>query len=253
MTCMLQTNDTSSLVDLRDYTAHLLQVPANVDRSRSFSRPHNPAGIWVSAVILEETSVRLVQADLKGTAEGAWVYHDYLRDQLSRAPARSPVDWLHDVSRGWPGDRTAGLAIVDLDLARHCYRVVLADHPAPLVCQGGTAVRLPIDRQFGLIGTVENRDATEFPWLPFAPGSLLVLPTSGVLDAGISRGDRFGMHRLKRAVEAAHGPRQVLKCVCRDVFRHLDGHPLEDDLTLLLIARGRVQAAALAQEYRATA
>jgi hypothetical protein len=254
MTSFPRAASTGRLIATNEYLAHLLQVPANGSRSNSFSRPDNAAGTLVSAASMQDDSVRLVSADLKRKAQCDGHCHDYLRNQFSEATARSPLEWLHEVNRNRPGDCTAGIAVVDLDLENHCYRVVLADHPAPLIRPGDRAAALSLDGQFRLVAPVPSHGTSEVPWLPFEPGSFLVLPTSGVLNAGmVSRGEGFGMRRLKRAIETAHGPGEVLDSVCRDVVHHLGGHPLEDDLTLLLIARSRAQPNAPAQKSRPAA
>jgi Stage II sporulation protein E (SpoIIE) len=252
MTSYPRVNNPGSLIATNDYEALLFHVPANRSGSGPFSRPHTVAGTKLSAVMLETNLVRLVQADWIGKVHCDRHHHDYIGEQLSQGPARLPVECLDELNRNRPGDCNAGLALVDIDMKNHCYRAVLANHPAPLVRQGDRAAVLSLDGQLRLVAAGPSDGAV--PWLPFRPGSLLVLPTSGVLNAGMaSRGERFGMRRLKRAIEAAHGPREVLDSVCRDVVHHLSGHPLEDDLTLLLIARGHARPHAPAQKSRPAA
>jgi serine phosphatase RsbU (regulator of sigma subunit) len=139
--------------------------------------------------------------------------------------------------------------VIDLDLLHHRIRVALAGHPAPLIRgRSGAVEACRAYGHFGVVGIGLNRDATEVPWLPFTPGSLLVLATDGVFDAGVGRGELFGSDRLMSAIESADEPCEVMEVVCREVFRHLDGHPLEDDLTVLVISRSPVRSPALVQD-----
>jgi serine phosphatase RsbU (regulator of sigma subunit) len=127
----------------------------------------------------------------------------------------------------------------------------LAGHPIPIVRRGsGAAEPLRGYGHFGLIGINGGLDAAEIPWVRFPPGSLLVLPTDGVLDAGIGRGEQFGMGRLLDAIESADDPCDVIEVVWREIFRHMDGHPLEDDSMLLVIARSPRPSPSLVQELR---
>jgi hypothetical protein len=242
-----------AVFDSETYSALVGQIPTQVDPPSLGASDNHASGDWVGVAPAGGELVRLIQADLEGKGHGARPYHEFLGSQLQRFPAIPPADWILNVDRHWPGERLATLAVVDLDLVRHRIRIALAGHPAPLIRGRSGAVKACREYgRFGVLGIGLNRDATEVPWLPFTPGSLLVLATDGVFDAGVGRGELFGSDRLMSAIETADEPCEVMEVVCRQVFQHLDGHPLEDDLTLLVIARSRLRSPALVQGLRAT-
>jgi len=73
--------------------------------------------------------------------------------------------------------------------------------------------------------------------LPFAPGSRLLLYSDGLVEAHDAAGSPFGYERLQgvlRQYRDAGGP-QVLAALLGELDRHVGGHPLADDLTVVLV------------------
>jgi serine phosphatase RsbU (regulator of sigma subunit) len=228
-------------------------IPAEIDRPERETACDAASGDWVGAARAGTSLVRLLLADLEGKGDGARPYHDYLSFRLHQDPTAAPCDWIRDIDRDWPGERSATLAVVDLDLKRHRIRVALAGHPVPMVRgRSGKAAPLRAYGHFFPVGLKLTHESVGVPWLRFTAGSMLVLPTDGVLEAGARRRNLFGMERLKSAVAAAAEPHDVLESVLREVHHHLDGHPLDDDLTLLVIGRTRAASPALAENVRST-
>jgi serine phosphatase RsbU (regulator of sigma subunit) len=235
------------------YTGLVTRIPAELDRVVLETASDAPSGDWVGAARAGTSLVRLLQADLEGKGDGARPYHDCLCSRLHQDPTAAPGDWIRDVDSIWPGERSATLAVVDLDLKHHRIRVALAGHPVPIVRgRSGKAAPLRSYGHFFPVGMKLTHEPVEVPWLRFTPGSILVLATDGVLEAGAGRRDLFGMARLKSAVEAASEPHDIFDSVLREVHHHLDGQLLEDDLTLLVIGRTRAAAPALADHVRST-
>jgi serine phosphatase RsbU (regulator of sigma subunit) len=74
-----------------------------------------------------------------------------------------------------------------------------------------------------------------------AVGQSLVLHTNGITQAENAAGQFYGLDRLMAQLQL-HGaatPENILAAVMADVKDHLDGLPLQDDLTLLIIRRAR--------------
>jgi hypothetical protein len=243
-----------SIMRAEDYSGLVVRIPTEIGGPTIVSECDAPSGDWVGAATVDGTQVRIVQADLEGKGHGARPYHDYLSTRLQDSLDTCPADWIVEVDRDWRGERLATMAVVDLDPAHHRIRIALAGHPTPIVrMSGGAAAPLRAYGHLGLVGLKLNADATEVPWLRFTPGSMLVLATDGVLDAGISRGEQFGKDRLRSAIESADEPGQLIEVVVGEVRRHLEGQPLEDDLSLLVIGRRRgFERPASAQGLRTT-
>ena len=73
--------------------------------------------------------------------------------------------------------------------------------------------------------------------LPFAPGSRLLLYSDGLVEAHDDAGSPFGYERLQdvlRQYRDAGGP-QTLAALLGELDRHVGGHPLADDLTVVLV------------------
>jgi sigma-B regulation protein RsbU (phosphoserine phosphatase) len=74
-----------------------------------------------------------------------------------------------------------------------------------------------------------------------AVGQSLVLHTNGITQAENAAGQFYGLDRLmvQLQLHGAAEPESILVAVMADVKDHLDGLPLQDDLTLLIIKRAR--------------
>jgi serine phosphatase RsbU (regulator of sigma subunit) len=73
--------------------------------------------------------------------------------------------------------------------------------------------------------------------LPFAPGSRLLLYSDGLVEAHDAAGNPFGYERLQEVLlrhREVGGP-QVLAALLAELDRHVGGHPLGDDLTVVLV------------------
>jgi serine phosphatase RsbU (regulator of sigma subunit) len=73
--------------------------------------------------------------------------------------------------------------------------------------------------------------------LPFAPGSRLLLYSDGLVEAHDAAGNPFGYERLQEVLlrhREVGGP-QVLAALLAELDHHVGGHPLGDDLTVVLV------------------
>jgi serine phosphatase RsbU (regulator of sigma subunit) len=73
--------------------------------------------------------------------------------------------------------------------------------------------------------------------LPFAAGARLLLYSDGLVEAHDAAGNPFGYERLQEVLlrhREVGGP-QVLAALLAELDRHVGGHPLGDDLTVVLV------------------
>ena len=74
-------------------------------------------------------------------------------------------------------------------------------------------------------------------------GDLLVLYSDGIPEAaGGVHGDTFGFDRLRGLLAKPDSPRVLHDRILAAVDRHLDKHPINDDLTLVVLDRAPAPA-----------
>lgn len=91
----------------------------------------------------------------------------------------------------------------------------------------GLGIGLSLDRFLSGLELCEGR---------LDPGDALVFFTDGLTEAQDAEGAFFGEDRLRQVLEGA-GP-DLPAAILADVNAFLQGHPLQDDLTLLVLKRG---------------
>lgn len=69
------------------------------------------------------------------------------------------------------------------------------------------------------------------------PGDLLLLYSDGMVEALDRAGRAFGFERLRGLLSTAASPQAVHDRILADFDRFLDGEPLTDDLTLVVVSR----------------
>jgi RNA polymerase sigma-70 factor (ECF subfamily) len=194
------------------------------------------SGDWLG-IVEDGPRVRLALADVQGKGEGAAPYHAHLDRQMRASRRASLVDLLAALHEGWPGSRFASLGLLEIDTARHQFTAAAAGHPDPLVrAPGGLVRRLPASR-YGLLGVNLDADETSLPSQGFLPGAAVLLYSDGVVDAGIRRGQPFGEARLRNCLQEAESPAAAVENVRCRLVQHLDGRPLEDDASLVIVWR----------------
>lgn len=123
----------------------------------------------------------------------------------------------------------------DLKLAR-------AGHTTPFVWRKATGAVEEITAPGVAIGFDKGdvfERITKDVTVPMAPGDVLLLYTDGVNEATDQKGLLFDDERIKQtlAASAPDGAQAVVDAICRAVDAFMAGHPLNDDLTLVAIAR----------------
>ena len=127
-----------------------------------------------------------------------------------------------------------------IDIEKGTLRYANAGHEFPFLVAGGRAAQL---EESGIVlGCVAEFDYTEYE-VPLPEGSALVVFTDGVTDSESRAGENYGAERLRRLLESDGNAsaRDLCRRVIEDVRTFGDGEN-QDDLTLVVLTRGREQA-----------
>jgi serine phosphatase RsbU (regulator of sigma subunit) len=126
--------------------------------------------------------------------------------------------------------------VASLDTVSGLLRWANAGHPDPLLIRDGRVVGMPHAEPrlpLGLSGVPE-----EVATCQLEPGDLLLFYSDGVVEARPTRGEQFGLERLRErlALHLAGGlsPSETLRRIVADVLDHRVGD-LQDDATLVLV------------------
>jgi len=131
--------------------------------------------------------------------------------------------------------RMVSFALAEVDAERREVKIASAGHqPGILLAADGGVEEvllssLPLGHRWP--------DPAPERSLPFAPGSRLLLYSDGLVEAHDDAGSPFGYERLQDVLRQyldAGGP-QVLAALLGELGRHVGGHPLADDLTVVLV------------------
>jgi sigma-B regulation protein RsbU (phosphoserine phosphatase) len=131
--------------------------------------------------------------------------------------------------------RMVSFALAEVDAERREVKIASAGHqPGVLLAADGAAEEvllssLPLGHRWP--------DPAPERTLAFAPGSRLLLYSDGLVEAHDAAGNPFGYEKLQRVLlqyRGVGGP-QLLAALLADLDRHLAGHPLGDDLTIVLV------------------
>lgn len=136
---------------------------------------------------------------------------------------------------------TAYLGVYDPETVT--LRYANAGHPPPRVkrCQDGSVFSL--ESVGGVPLGIMTGIAYESARVALETGDQVVLFTDGITEAFNDRREIFGMDRLDRAIEdCTIAANALVSSIVRAVGEHADGHPADDDRTLLVAKVGVGQA-----------
>ncbi len=246
-----------ALVDADLEAASLLQqelLPARFMRRRGLDLAHlfRPAaglgGDMLNHVALDEQTVGFFLLDVCGHGVApallSFAVAHALGEMFAEARANgevAPEKLLQSLNRRF-FDRSGNgrfftivLGLIDLGSGRT--RICQAAHPPPLLLRDGGAVEevsgggLPV-------GVFEQADyqSTE---ITLQEGELLVIYSDGLTECENPAGEQFGMPRLSALLSAqrGHSPERLLQTLQDSLIEWQGGEQLEDDLSILVLAR----------------
>jgi len=203
---------------------------ATADRS-------DPPGAW--AMLLGDASGKGVAAGLVASAVQARVHTAARLARLAPAELMAAVD--RDVYATTDGARYATAVYAALDAVTRRLTLVNAGHPAVLVANGSSLVRL--DASGPALGLIQaGRFAAHE--ITLEPGALLVAYTDGVSEARDAADEEFGEERLA-ALLASHGhlpAAQLCSCILDAVRSHRGSRQDQDDVTTLVVRALRLHS-----------
>lgn len=190
----------------------------------------DPPAAW--ALLLGDASGKGVAAGLVASAVQARVHTAARLAHLAPAELMAAVD--RDIYATTDGARYATAVYATLDSATRRLTLVNAGHPAVLVANGSSLVRL--DASGPALGLIQaGRFAAHE--ITLEPGALLVAYTDGVSEARDGADEEFGEDRLG-ALLAAQGHLPAAKlcsCILDAVRTHRGSRQDQDDVTALVV------------------
>ncbi len=200
------------------------------------------SGDYYDVLRLEDGRLAFLLADISGKGISAAILMANLQALLRAtveahtAPEKVCHRLNHHLCRVTEASRFATLFYGEWDPARNRFRYVNAGHLAPIVVGSNDGHRF--ERGGYPLGLFENAtyDAGE---LQLRPGDLLVLYSDGITEKGESRGQEFGLERLRRMLhEDAARPLEEIQSRLIDEVSRWGGAEPEDDMTIMLVRVG---------------
>jgi len=242
---------------------HDLQIARDIQRILLPSKPPQVDGFDIAGVNIPARQVSgdyfdyisvdadrfgVVIADVSGKGVPASLIMAICRSVL-RAEARlgqSPAEVLRKVNRQlYPDikeDMFISMAYVILDHKSNLVTLSRGGHDAPLLyraASGEVEVLKPPGMALGIdSGDVFDRITGDLS-VPLERDDCLVLYTDGVTEMLDANGDEFGPERMIQSVRASasEGAQGVITRLTADVRNFANGHPQNDDITLIVVRK----------------
>ena len=227
----------------RDLLPHALPVPVGWEFAAAYVSSREVGGDYYDAITLGDGRLGLLVADVSGKGVPAAMVMATCRAVL-RSVALSvddPAEVMSTVNSRLVGDITPGMFVT-------CFYGVL-DPASGMLRFANAGHTLPVHKRPD--GSVAELRATGMPfgWMPDAtyhteevqldPGSLVVVPSDGVIEARDTAGAFFGMAGLAGLVASADGPSVVDRVLDALRAHCAPSTDLGDDVTMLSFARHR--------------
>jgi sigma-B regulation protein RsbU (phosphoserine phosphatase) len=141
-----------------------------------------------------------------------------------------------------PRNTLMTMLLVELHPAAKTFRYTSAAHPFGYVfdAAGELKQRLQIGNDVPL-GIVANHVYQTSETIQLESGETILMVSDGVLEAGVSRHQQFGEQRLLATVAKHYQApvREIIQAVMMAGAEFRQGHPAEDDATVVVIRAAR--------------
>lgn len=221
-------------IQTRLFPNHDPQVPGF--RLAGLSRPCLAVGgDWYDYIPLPSGRTGIVLGDVAGKGPGAALLMTSTRSivRMYAEQTSSAAAVLAEVNRvlraDIPASRFVTMIYAVVDPQRRSLTIANAGHPPPILADARGPRVLKTRPEFAL--GIADADYTEQE-LMLTSGDRLFLYSDGVVETRDSAGEEYGDARLLGfAAESAASPENLL----REVEAHANGHPLLDDLTIVML------------------
>lgn len=194
-----------------------------------FRYPDGRIALVVGDVSGKGMPAALLMTSLKGGVQVLAEVTDDVADLMGR------LDRV--VSANFPKNRFVSLVLAVLDPATGAVRYCNGGHNPPLLLRmDGTVERLePGGTILGMLPELPYRESRT----RLEPGDLLAFFSDGIVEAQNEAGEEYGEQQLARTLAACRerGAAAAIETARADVARWSAGHPPEDDITLVVVAR----------------
>jgi serine phosphatase RsbU (regulator of sigma subunit) len=201
-------------------------------------------GDYFDYVPLSGKRLAVVLADVSGKGIPAALLMAKLSAEArySLASNPTPAEAMNQLnasfaSSGWE-DRFVTFVVAVLDLEKHEVKIANAGHMAPLLRHGNGRVEPVGDEQTGVPLGVDPHTHYDQCMLRLGPGDSLTLFTDGISEAMDSRGNLYGLDRLKQQLKAdLPGISGLGGAILDDVKRFVGSWAQSDDMCLICFGR----------------
>ncbi|MEM7219633.1 MAG: SpoIIE family protein phosphatase [Pseudomonadota bacterium] len=205
-------------------------------------------GDFFDHLALDEHNVTFVLGDATGHGIGAALIATTLRASLRALTGLTPQPGLDLADRlgelntlaeeDLPDDKFMTLFFGQYDAASRTLNYASAGHEPPMLLYRAASQACEYLEATGLpLGMFAGMPYDNVEGLAIEAGDIMLVMTDGVTEAEKADGEQFGKERIEAFVRAnaALAPRELIRALADHVFEYMDGHPQNDDITLLCL------------------
>ncbi len=202
------------------------------------------SGDYYDVIPIMDDNLAMIVGDVSGHGLGPALYmvstRALLHSLLHTHPGpRQVIESLNAfLERDMPENSFMSLFLGVLDPAGRSLTYVSAGHNPPLLVRRDGSVH-ELGRTGPVLGILDSATYHVSEPLAFENGDVLMLYTDGIFEAKGDEDDMYGEERLRASLQrhAANGSdaRQILESVLNDLFAFCGDHPLDDDVTALVL------------------
>ena len=203
------------------------------------------SGDYYDVIPLDGGRLALVVGDVSGHGLGAALFMTQARALIHALLRADPdlgrvVSGLNDfLERDMPASAFLTLFVGVLDPATRTLTYVNAGHNAPVHIRGADGAVEAYPATGPLLGVIPDTDYIVEGPIELAAGDVLMAYTDGLFEAHDPQDEMYGEPRFRESL-AAHvakgvSSEAILDGVLEDLFAFVDGRPLDDDVTALVV------------------